>query len=1484
MSPTYPPAGDRCGPGGYYDYQPPPQSTYMDYSPRPPPSGVCMSPGYRQTGSGGYQQYGRGEFLPPQRPAGVQYSMCDSGRRPQPPPSQCHRLPNPGVSGYVDSTGCDRRSNQGAYYPQNQGFCPGAVSMSPGSVSSSPGHYGQQFSYTSPGPQQQQHGGYNYASSGSGRSPDPSPDLSPTPCSVYSSLTPVSTVAVSSRSQYHCNISQYSSLPQSASYQGNGQSAYSSMDCETPTSNDYHHNNNTTCNTAAGITDTNHANTDNIDTSTADSDEECLNPLMSLQKLVMLPDSQVVDPKTVLSEAALSGGYNPDNTAVGGGYDDPTPGPDWGDDGCAVSTYSEGSNRMSGYGVQSQAEQDGGMLLLTGRGEYSSCQDYPDPDPEQPLSAKRAKVSRRGAKKAAASVGDSLPMSGTKVSPSRKATGSTSSVGGSVGVTVSPGRGRKSDPSLALTPGMDGKGKQLHRGQLSAPTQCPGEGVPHTETVSPHAPVRKRGRPARSLATSPQPADKQKPCRRKRQNSAKSDSALLGDQDEGDSEVSPTKDLPVMDRHRKRLRSHSQNLPNGECPPRYSDRVNGFHESLTSLQLSNTVKGIGDSNFSPQLQCQKNCITKNLVVSLEKVRTKGKLCYSAADTSDSSGSSEGSTACSPPAPATPPSPANLPDSVPTSPPPTITSQPDPTSPPTNVSQLDLATSSTSTAQIDPLSPPANQSDLPNQPDPTLPPTPASQPDPGGCVDGLHCGESDQEADSRSELSSPAPDVATDSQQLEYRTDCADSGHCKVDTSNQIKPQRGTRVKGHPGENSVRATCQADDEPGRSQPGTEPDASRSKEAASVRTKDALSGISPRSSRKSCEKTPSRTSARKAGQSTQANSTCKNSDTQKGSSQRSQQAVVTRLGGRRSAGTSGGRSAPVTSSEMTGSGGVSEEAVGGRGLRRRVAAIPVRFLDYSSSDRDQSDESDTGGKPAKQSNALDIGKEQQSNNTRISRKAGKASNSGDKKADVSSKSAPVKNTPLSKPQAAKGPKQSASAVLNHRKVRKTVRSSRKRQRGVSDSVENVEDGQSQSVTVTADCRGDNVTNPAQPHIQLHTEPSGSPQALPDPKPDNVHSPPSVSPQKERDGGIATTEEASPVRGKSSPVTGKSSAVGSVNLTCDITGEADPSTDLNQHQAKSQPRTDDAVQLVDKPAQLEVKQEQLETEPVQLEVKPVKIEGSDVPVKPKKRLGRPLGSKTKNRKVDKTLVKGRGKKKRLKRHYDVFDYEAEENELIESNHYLKSVKKRRSQLSSRGAGSSSQSAGNQKPGPYLQISPGVESCQVVNVQDSGLANTDDGRKKKKPGRKCPEVTPSSFVFLPSVPWLCAFCGHTPNYDCLGDLFGPYYPEGAPPHSTDTAEAAANTVPESDKTLPSSSKKSHRARATASESLRSPAGKSKRRSSRPSQGSDPSPSTQEVWLHESCAVWTSGLHFVGRKVQGLEEAIAISQQTVRNRVNAAW
>lgn len=141
-----------------------------------------------------------------------------------------------------------------------------------------------------------------------------------------------------------------------------------------------------------------------------------------------------------------------------------------------------------------------------------------------------------------------------------------------------------------------------------------------------------------------------------------------------------------------------------------------------------------------------------------------------------------------------------------------------------------------------------------------------------------------------------------------------------------------------------------------------------------------------------------------------------------------------------------------------------------------------------------------------------------------------------------------------------------------------------------------------------------------------------------------------------------------------------------------------------------------------------------------------------------------------------------------------------------------------------------------------------------------------------------------------VCCLCGQSANAMDLGDLHGPYYPEGHQPATKRAAGAAGLKEEEegedSDSDSSSSTiKERGRKRAVqpwASDGTGGPPAKralsdvSEEWYSAPVLPLEPC----EYWLHEDCGIWSAGVYLVKGKVYGLEEAFRVAQETVAPRL----
>ncbi|XP_043958448.1 transcription factor 20 isoform X2 [Gambusia affinis] len=148
-----------------------------------------------------------------------------------------------------------------------------------------------------------------------------------------------------------------------------------------------------------------------------------------------------------------------------------------------------------------------------------------------------------------------------------------------------------------------------------------------------------------------------------------------------------------------------------------------------------------------------------------------------------------------------------------------------------------------------------------------------------------------------------------------------------------------------------------------------------------------------------------------------------------------------------------------------------------------------------------------------------------------------------------------------------------------------------------------------------------------------------------------------------------------------------------------------------------------------------------------------------------------------------------------------------------------------------------------------------------------------------------------------VCCLCGRSANSIDLGDLHGPYYPEGYRPNTKAPANVSGLKEDEEDSSYSDSSSSTTRARRWAaplkqkgllgsckrsSGRISSPAAKQARSDGGLADAEDwYSPPVLpvepcEYWLHEDCGIWSTGVFLVRGKVYGLEEAVKVAQETM--------
>lgn len=209
------------------------------------------------------------------------------------------------------------------------------------------------------------------------------------------------------------------------------------------------------------------------------------------------------------------------------------------------------------------------------------------------------------------------------------------------------------------------------------------------------------------------------------------------------------------------------------------------------------------------------------------------------------------------------------------------------------------------------------------------------------------------------------------------------------------------------------------------------------------------------------------------------------------------------------------------------------------------------------------------------------------------------------------------------------------------------------------------------------------------------------------------------------------------------------------------------------------------------------------------------------------------------------------------------------------------------------------------HQQSSPSL--CTVVNYPEEVRTDLKKGQQLPSgnfvtgavPSTSCLQLGRASVHSQHQRSLVCCLCGQSANAMDLGDLHGPYYPEGYQPAAKRPAGIPAVKGEEYDSDSDSSSttiKERGRKRTVkqpshclrvgaqlwASDGTSSPAAKRAHSDrdtdmiedwySPPMLPLEPC----EYWLHEDCGIWSAGVYLVKGKVYGLEEAVGVAQETV--------
>nr|XP_057918487.1 transcription factor 20 isoform X2 [Doryrhamphus excisus] len=209
-------------------------------------------------------------------------------------------------------------------------------------------------------------------------------------------------------------------------------------------------------------------------------------------------------------------------------------------------------------------------------------------------------------------------------------------------------------------------------------------------------------------------------------------------------------------------------------------------------------------------------------------------------------------------------------------------------------------------------------------------------------------------------------------------------------------------------------------------------------------------------------------------------------------------------------------------------------------------------------------------------------------------------------------------------------------------------------------------------------------------------------------------------------------------------------------------------------------------------------------------------------------------------------------------------------------------------------------------------VSLCTVVNYPEEVRTQHKKGQRELQdhtsgyisatvPSTSCLRLGRPSGLGQHQGSLVCCLCGLSSNAMDLGDLHGPYYPEGYRPSTkasacTSSAKCLKDYYSDSDSSSCSvRGRGSRRAFASSlwnsrladqfkrtSENTGSPAAKRARSEIWPTDVEDwYSPPVLplepcEYWLHEDCGIWSAGVFLVKGKVYGLEETVKVARETM--------
>ncbi|XP_058262044.1 transcription factor 20 [Hemibagrus wyckioides] len=202
-----------------------------------------------------------------------------------------------------------------------------------------------------------------------------------------------------------------------------------------------------------------------------------------------------------------------------------------------------------------------------------------------------------------------------------------------------------------------------------------------------------------------------------------------------------------------------------------------------------------------------------------------------------------------------------------------------------------------------------------------------------------------------------------------------------------------------------------------------------------------------------------------------------------------------------------------------------------------------------------------------------------------------------------------------------------------------------------------------------------------------------------------------------------------------------------------------------------------------------------------------------------------------------------------------------------------------------------------PFIHVEvKAYPTCTVINYPDESARLSRGKRPTTVTSGKIP-TTPClqySRVSTEGTRWdalVCCLCGASANAMDLGDLHGPYYPEGFRPEAklpTNPQEPRDDDSSDSDSSSNQTRKPRHKLQAAALGPYQRWSSDGELSCSRAAKRSRTDTVTDwyappvvpleasEYWLHEDCGTWSAGVFLVRGKLYGLERAIKMAKETI--------